>query len=225
VLRPQGPPQSLDAFWGRLNELGYVEGQNLIKEERGDAGTRARGESAALAAELVQLPLDVLFAPGGGARAAIAATTSIPIVVANVDDPVEAGFVESLARPGGNVTGVVGDRRGLDAKRLQLLVEAVPNATKVAAFGFVDEPDSRLVAAAAALGVELLYLRVTADDGYPPAIERAAAAGADALLFQQSPVTVTHPENASLAMQYRLPSMHHPLAQDRRAHGLLGALI
>ncbi|MBM2810187.1 MAG: transporter substrate binding protein [Chloroflexi bacterium] len=221
VLSGVGPAQGgFGGFWGRMAELGYVEGQNLIKEER--VGTFAAGVFDELAAELVRLPVDVLVTASdpGPVRAAMAATTSIPIVMVNVDDPVGSGLVASLARPGANVTGVAGFRAELDPKRLQLLVEAAPGVSKVAAFGFAAEPDGSLVAAATTLGVGLLYLPVTTLDGYGPAVERAMAEGAEALLLIQVLAALPTGQLESLANQYRLPTMYYGAGRVR-AGGLM----
>ena len=123
---PVPPAFPLTAFRQGLRELGYVEGHTVILEERWAAGELAR--LPALAAELVQLPVDVIVASGASAvRAAMGATQSIPIVIAGAADPVAEGLVTSLARPGGNVTGLaVLTGREVEGKRLELLQAAVP---------------------------------------------------------------------------------------------------
>ncbi len=123
------------AFWQRLRELGYVEGQNLIIEERNLKGTgRTRAQASELAAELVRLKVDVIVTPPSGRaiREYQRATRTIPIVMPGVsDDPVEEGFVMSLARPGGNITGLTNLDAKLYVKRLQLLKEAFPQMSRV----------------------------------------------------------------------------------------------
>ena len=121
-----------EAFRQRLRELGYVEGKNLVIEWRFIKG-RATEDAPPLAAELVRLKVDCIAASGvASVRAAKQATASIPIVMVNVDaDPVELGFIASLARPGGNVTGFTSIGHDLAAKRLELLKELVPNAKRV----------------------------------------------------------------------------------------------
>ena len=128
--RPRLDEQA-EAFRQRLRELGYVEGKNLVIEWRFLQGRGDRAQE--VAAEFVRLNLDCIAAAGvGPVRAAKQATTSIPIVMINVDaDPVELGFVASLARPGGNVTGFTSIAHDLAAKRLELLRELVPNAKRV----------------------------------------------------------------------------------------------
>lgn len=120
-----------EAFRQRLRDLGYVDGKNLVIEWRFLQGRPDRAPAAA--AELVRLNVDCIAAAGVGyIRAAKQATASIPIVMTNVDaDPVELGFVASLARPGGNVTGFTGIAHDLAGKRLELLRELVPNAKRV----------------------------------------------------------------------------------------------
>ena len=124
-------PGSIEALRQGLCELGYVEGRNLTLEVRWAEGRQER--LADLAAELVRLPVDLIVtSTNGSVRAAQHATTTLPIVAANMADPVEAGLVESLARPGGNLTGLFSPTRGLNVKRLELLKEAVPGVTRVA---------------------------------------------------------------------------------------------
>ncbi len=123
------------AFWQRMRELGYVEGQNLVIEERNVKGTGSRWSQAAkLAAEMVRLKLDVIVTmPSATVTSEFQrATRTIPIVMPGMRaDPVEEGFVMSLARPGGNITGLTNLNSKLYAKRLQLLKEAFPRMTRV----------------------------------------------------------------------------------------------
>ena len=123
------------AFWQRMRELGYVEGQNLVIEERKVKGTGSRKSQAAkLAAEMVRLKLDVIVTMPGATVTSefVRATRTIPIVMPGIRaDPVEEGFVMSLARPGGNVTGLTNLNSKLYAKRLQLLKEAFPRMSRV----------------------------------------------------------------------------------------------
>ena len=123
------------AFWQRLRELGYVEGQNLVIEERNLKGTGSRKSQAAkLAAEMVRLKLDVIVTRPGATVTSefVRATRTIPIVMPGIRaDPVEEGFVMSLARPGGNITGLTNLRAKLYPKRLQLLKQAFPRMSRV----------------------------------------------------------------------------------------------
>src|SRR6266576_1853631 len=131
---PQGgatPASLVDAFRQGLHELGYVEGQNILIQYR-----RAQGkldQIPALVAELLRLKVDVIFtANTPSALAAKKATSSIPIVIVALSDPVDAGLVDSLARPGGNVTGLTRFTAELSGKRLELLKEAFPQISLVA---------------------------------------------------------------------------------------------
>ena len=132
LLRPGAPPDPyVDAFRQGLRDLGYVEGQTIAIEYRWAGYSSAR--LPLLAAELVQLKVDVIVTQGELAtRAVKEATSTIPIVMASSGDPVEAGLVASLARPGGNVTGLSSMVPELSGKRLQLLKEAVPKISRVA---------------------------------------------------------------------------------------------
>jgi putative tryptophan/tyrosine transport system substrate-binding protein len=132
-LEPAGESTRSEAIRLALRELGYIEGQNIATEYRYAAGKLDR--LSELAAELVRLKVDIIVAAGTDrvVRAAKNATTTIPIVMTNPAlDPVEAGLVESLARPGGNVTGITLLSRELGGKRLELLKEAVPKVARVA---------------------------------------------------------------------------------------------
>ena len=143
-----------EAFRLTLRKLGYVEGDNVILDWR-----FARGDYAGmpkLAAELVSIPVDIILAAGseGAAQAAVAATKTIPIVMATSSDPVAAGLVQSLARPGGNITGFTLVPSGMNAKRLDLLRLALPDISAVAVLLNPANPSSearwRETAAAAA---------------------------------------------------------------------------
>jgi len=133
ILSPSNPASIgplIDAFTQRLGELGYVEGKNISIERRFAEGELDR--LPALAADLVQQKMDVIFAPNTIAvQAAKQVTGTIPIVFASVDDPVGIGFVASLGRPGGNITGISAIQQELSAKRVQLLREAFPKLSRL----------------------------------------------------------------------------------------------
>jgi len=133
-VRSRSDPQiqlQLDAFWQRLRELGYVEGQNIAIEYRGAEEKYERLPD--LVAELVRLKVDVIVASGITAtQAAQQATKTIPIVMAGVNDPIASGLVTSVARPGGNITGLSLTAPELVGKQLQLLREVVPKVSRVA---------------------------------------------------------------------------------------------
>jgi putative ABC transport system substrate-binding protein len=200
-----------------LRELGYIEGQNIAIEYRYAEGKRDRAPE--LVAELVRLKVDFIVAAGGGwlIRAAMNATKTIPIVMAaDGVDPVEAGLVESLARPGGNVTGITNLSGELGGKRLELLKEAVPKIARVAVLydpavpANVREVNEQLPVAARALGLTLQPWEVRAADGF----ERVFAAlnkqrpgglyvhGAGGLMRGNEKRIV------GLALKSRLPSMY-----------------
>src|SRR5262249_12104361 len=130
---PASESTRAEAIWLALRERGYIEGQNIAIEYRYSEGEQDR--QPGLAAELVRLKVDIIVVAGGDTviRSAKNATKTIPIVIAGLgSDPVKAGFVESLARPGGNVTGLTNLSRELGGKRLELLKEAVPKLARVA---------------------------------------------------------------------------------------------
>ncbi len=185
---PGGPPPPEAAFFQTLNALGYVEGRSVAFEHRFAAG-RAE-QLAAFAAELVALKVDLIAAAGPAARhAAMAATRSIPIVAVGGSDPVREGWAQSLARPGGNVTGLTVTFAEMGAKRLELLKEAMPRLTRVAV---LDTPSAErawddvlrqdLLASARQLGLSVQIHSVRRRDDLAGAFEAAGAAGAQALL-------------------------------------------
>jgi putative ABC transport system substrate-binding protein len=156
--------ENLGIFVQGMTALGWQEGKTFRIEYRGGEG---RGEHlSAVAAELVRLPADLIVAPGTPeALAARKATTAIPIVMAGVDDPVDRGLVASLARPGGNVTGLANARRELSGKLLSLLHEIFPRATSVAVLWDSTDPEPRVIlgyiqAAAKTLGVTVNAVQV-----------------------------------------------------------------
>ena len=181
--------EMFDAFRQGLRELGYVEGENIVIEYRSADGKIERFLD--LANELVSLDLDLIHVPHTlAARAAQRATTTTPIVVVAMGDPVEDGLVASLARPGGNITGLTSLGPELAAKRLELLKQALPNASRVAALwhptAFAErttrEMSRATTAAARALAVELQLTEVRAADDFDQAFSAATKNHADALI-------------------------------------------
>jgi putative ABC transport system substrate-binding protein len=215
VLNPAAPPTSSDRsvlavlLAPALRELGYAEGQNLLIEARYAEGKRDR--LPALARELVQLRMHVIVAVGNEAtHAAQDATKTIPIVMIG-GNAVEERFVASLAKPGGNITGVVISDTGLADKRLQLLKEAVPRATRVAVLspgaGDYKTQLRETEKAAASLGVTLAVVEVRNSD-YERAYASMVAARAGALFVLSSPLL--HRDRTriiALAEKHRLPSI------------------
>ena len=157
-------PARREALRQGLRGLGYVDGKNIVIEWRSAEGKRDR--LPALAAELVRLKVDVIVTAGpGSTRAAKEATSTIPIVMVLDNDPVGNGFVASLARPGGNITGLATLAPEIGGKRLELLMEIVPKLSRVAVLGTSIIPGSaqqlkETERAAGALGVKLQYLDV-----------------------------------------------------------------
>ena len=170
-----------EAFRQGLRELGYVEGKNIVIEYRSAEGKFDR--LPALAAELVRLKVDIIVTGGGATtRAGKAATTTIPIVMTQDGDPVANGFVASLARPGGNITGLATLAPELSGKRLELLKEIVPRLSRVAVLGNSAQPGNaqtlrEVELAAKAFGVQLQYLDVLGPKDIATAF-RAAGKGA-----------------------------------------------
>src|SRR5215468_4673056 len=130
---PSNPGPNVEGFRQGLRDLGYVEGKNILVEYRYVEGKGDRNPS--LVAELVQLKVDALVVGGpGGIRAAKQATKTIPIVIVTQEDPVAAGYIDSLAHPGGNITGLTRLTRELSGKRLELLTEVVPKISRIGVF-------------------------------------------------------------------------------------------
>jgi putative tryptophan/tyrosine transport system substrate-binding protein len=203
-----------EAFQEGLRNLGYVEGRNIQVEYRyvgGANDTRTR----LLATELVQLKVDVIVSPTSpGIRAAKEATKTIPIVMVTNNDPVADGSIDSLARPGGNVTGLTRFTRELSGKRLELLKEMVPTAARVGVL--LDADSSTAVnalndygAAARALKITLQPLEVRSSNAhFDKAFQAAAKGRASALINIRTPLLIDNRKRiAELAIQNRLPSM------------------
>jgi putative ABC transport system substrate-binding protein len=205
------------AFRKRLQELAYTEGQNLIIEWRFGRGDRDR--IPGLVADLVNLRVDCIVAGGvGPTRAAKNATATIPIVMLNADDdPVQQGLVASLARPGGNVTGFTNRGSDLAGKRLELLKEIVPKATRMAILSAGREGDAdaghvrESQAVAPALGIRLQSLEVPNPDAakIERAFQLAVTERANGLVVVSTGGIVNHTAQlASLAVKTRLPAMY-----------------
>src|SRR6266542_3258988 len=178
----QAPPRSAvavrnDAIRQGLGDLGYVEGKNVLIEWRFAEGKSER--IPALAAELVQLKVDVIVTGGSIlTRAAKEATSTIPIVMAQDNDPVGNGFVASLARPGGNITGLSTLASEISGKRLELLKEIVPKLSRVAFLGTSTQPGNpqqlrETELAAQAFGVKLQYVDVLSPKDIETAFRKA----------------------------------------------------
>ena len=203
-----------EAFRQGLREHGYVEGKNILIEYRYAEGKLDRIPS--LVAELVQLKVDVLVTPAFPAiRAAKQATKTIPIVMLSNVDPVATGIVDSLARPGGNITGLARFTAELSGKRLELLKEMVPGISRVGVLWDADDPGGGIgfkeyEAAARALKMQLISLEIRGPNPDLEGAFQAAAKGrASALITVRSPLLLRYPKRiADLALKNRLPSMY-----------------
>jgi len=206
----------IEAFWQGLRELGYVEGQNIAVEYRFAEGRPERLPE--FAAQLVALKVDIIVTPNpAGTQAAREATRTIPIVILGVADPVGSGLVASLSRPGGNITGLTPTASpGMLGKRLELLKETVPKASRVAVLRNPTNPEdtqmSRDVGGAArALGVQLQVLDVRAPNELDSAFARMTRDRAGALLIMGDTMFTLHREQiAVLATKNRLPAISGP---------------
>jgi putative ABC transport system substrate-binding protein len=204
----------LEAFRQGLRELGYVEGKNIVIEWRS-----AEGKAdllPVLAAELVRLKVEVIVTAGPiPTRAAKEATSTIPIVMAYDDDPVGNGFVASLARPGGNITGLSALAPELSGKRLELLREIVPKLSSVAVLGTSTQPGYTQVLretelAGGALKVKLQYLDVLDPKDIETAFRAAGKGPDDAVLTMTSPILYAQrAQLADRAVKSRLPAIYH----------------
>jgi putative ABC transport system substrate-binding protein len=200
-----------EALLQALRELNWIEGRNIVIERRFSAGNFDRLRE--FAAELVRLKVDAIVAvASAGTQAAKDATASIPICFVNAGDPVGQGFVMSLARPGGNVTGVSFDASpDITAKQLQLILETVPKASRVAVLWNPTSPFLRSYwsvaqAAAPALGVVLQSLEVQDASQYETAFKAIGRDRADALVVLSDSFATFHRARiAELAAEHRLP--------------------
>jgi putative tryptophan/tyrosine transport system substrate-binding protein len=199
-----------------LRELGYIEGQNIAAEYRYAEGKRDRFPE--LAAELVRLKVDVLVVAGGNTpvRAVKNATKTIPIVMAGGSDPVEAGLIESLARPGANVTGLTNLARELGGKRLELLKEAVPKLARVAVLydpvnpSHVREVKEVLPMTAGLLKLAIQPWEVPDPDGFERAFAAFIKEHPDGLyVLSGTRVWVIYKRIAGFALKSRLPSIYN----------------
>ena len=225
VAEPQTPgklprigflaPQSrragrVEAFRDGLRDLGYIEGQNVKIEYRGHED---RSQLAGLATELVREKVEVIVTQAAATRAAQLATGTVPIVFGVSGDPVEAGLVRSLARPGGNMTGITMLAFELVGKRLDVLKEAVPRVSRVAVLASPAHPGEQRELtesqrSARNVGVTLLYHQVSTTADVNAALDASIKDNANALLAFPDPVTSSHRgQIAEFAAKQRLPSV------------------
>jgi len=203
----------VEAFSQGLRELGYVEGKNIFIEWRFAEGKSDR--LPALAAELVRLKVDVIVSEAPtSTRSAKQATATIPIVMVFDDDPVGSGFVASLARPGGNITGLSTLSPEISGKQLELLKEIVPKLSRVGVLGDVTRPGipqalREINVAAAAFRVQVQYLEVRESNDIEIAFRAASKERVDAVLVLGSPVlTSQRKQVVELAVKSRLPAIY-----------------
>jgi putative ABC transport system substrate-binding protein len=210
-----GPDPSFEAFRQGLRALGYVEGQNVVIEDRYAEGSPERLRD--LATELIRLPVDVIVAEGAAAiRAAQHATRTLPIVMAATADPVGQGFVASLAHPGGNITGLSFLSAELPGKRLEILKETVPQSTRIAVLISAAHPDYEAVmrhlrGAAQVLGLHLHVVEVRRADELDTAFAAMTRADADAVIVIEEALLLNSLRGgvvADLAAKSRLPVMY-----------------
>jgi putative ABC transport system substrate-binding protein len=200
-----------DAFLQRLGELGWVAGQNLVVERRSVRGDRT--QYGAMIAGLVAVKVDVIVATGTLViEVARKATSATPVVGIDLEsDPVASGFVASLARPGGSVTGIFLDLPELGGKQLEFLKETVPGLARVAVLWEPEIGEPQLRAAeegARVIGVTLNALGVRRAEEIRPALERAARERAQALVVLTSPLFSANRRHiAELTQKYRLPTI------------------
>ena len=211
---PDGQSARIEAFRQGLRELGYLEGKDIVIEYRYAEGKRDRLPT--LAAELVRLKVDVIVTNGGGqTRAVKNATSTIPIVMTQDGDPVANGFVASLARPGGNITGLSNLSPQMSGKQLEILKEIIPKLARVAVFGSpVSTPSNaqqlrEIELAAGPFKVNLQYLAVVGPKDIDAAFRAATKGRANAILVQPGPIfNSNRTRTAKLAVESRLPAMY-----------------
>jgi putative ABC transport system substrate-binding protein len=210
---PSAVASRIEAFRHGLRELGYAEGDNIVIEYRYGEGKLDR--IPPLAVELVRIKVDVIVTTGPtDTRAAKQATTAIPIVMAQDSDPVGSGFVASLARPGGNITGLSTLSPELSGKQLELLKEIVPTLSRVAVLGNSTGPGNapalrEIELAAGALGIEVQHVDVKGPKDIETAFSAIKKERAGAFIVLRNPVTGTHRKGVvDLAAKSRLPAMY-----------------
>jgi putative tryptophan/tyrosine transport system substrate-binding protein len=208
-----GPDPRVDAFRQGLRELGYVEGKNIAVEYRFAEGKEDR--LLKLVAELVSQKMEIIITDGTAVTRAVKnATKTIPIVMASDGDPVGNSFVTSLARPGGNITGLTNLLAGLSGKRLEILKDAVPGTSR---FGIIWNPENpasmtglkETQVASQSLGVQLQLLEVRGPNDFEGAFQAASKGQAGAVTVVSDSVMFAHRTRMlTLAAKQKLPTMH-----------------
>jgi putative tryptophan/tyrosine transport system substrate-binding protein len=207
------PRNRIEAFQQGLRELGYVEGKNIIIEYRYADGKQDRLKE--IVAELLRLKVEVIVTGGPTAtRPAKEATSTIPIVMGFDNDPVASGFVDSLARPGKNITGLSTLHPEISGKQLELLKEIIPKLSRVGVPGNWTQPGNQqalreLKAAAQALGLQLQHLEIKASKDIDPVFREATKGRAEAILVLANPVIIYQQAHfIGLATKNRLPAVY-----------------
>ena len=208
-----GADSRVEGFRQGLRELGYIEGKNIAIEWRYAEGKEDRLPK--LAAELVQLNVEIIVTDGTNVtRAAKSATKTVPIVMASDADPIGNGFIASLARPGGNVTGLINLLTGLSGKRLELLKEAIPGISRVGVIWNPENPSSvsgfrETQEAAQVLAMQLQSLEVRGPDEFEGAFQATTKRQAQALSVVSDSLMFNNRRRLlELAAKHRLPTMH-----------------
>jgi putative ABC transport system substrate-binding protein len=197
----------IDAFRQGLREFGYSEGQNIIVEYR--YAERGLDQLPELADELVRLKVDIIVTAGTGTRAAKNATSTIPVVFAAATDPVATGLIDSLARPGGNITGVTNLSEDLDGKRLELLKESVSKLSRLAHLWNPESQKSDVQSTAQEIGLKLHTLEVRSSKEFDGAFQTILKERAEALIISPSPLFITFETRiVNFAAKNRLPSIN-----------------
>jgi ABC-type uncharacterized transport system substrate-binding protein len=211
---PSAGSARIEAFRQGLRELGYLEGKNILIEWRYAEGKLDR--LPALAAELVHLKVDIIVSASPPVTGATKdATVTIPIVMAHDPDPIGNGFIASLSRPSGNITGLASLTPELSGKRLELLKEISPKLTRLAVLGYSTEPGyaqvlKEIELAAGAFKVQLQYLDVLTAGEIEKSFRSATKGRADAILVMNSPIFIAHRKQvADLAAKNRLPAIYY----------------
>jgi putative tryptophan/tyrosine transport system substrate-binding protein len=213
AVRPASAAFAIESFQREFNKLGYVDGKNIVFEYRYAEGKLDR--LPALADELVRLKVDVIIAPNTPAAvAAKNATKTIPIVFIDITDPIAAGLVDSLPRPGGNITGFTTIASVLAGKRLELLKETIPKLSRVAVLWNPQDSSSaqswkESQLPARELGLQLHSMEVSSADKYEAVFKEATKARSGALAWMSSPLGSANQRlTVDLAEKYRLPAIY-----------------
>jgi putative ABC transport system substrate-binding protein len=215
--QPRSPTQR--AFLNHLRELGYVYGEHFVTEVRGSGGDLERFPR--LAAELIDAQVDVIVATGAAVAALKRATSTIPIVMSATNDPVREGFIRSLGRPGGNITGLSLQSIDTIGKRLELIKELVPGDGPVAVIWNAPEVWQAAAASAKQRGWQLLSLEVHEFSNIGEAFKKAVEARASAAILHAYGILFAHRHSVvDLAAKSRLPAIY-----DLRPYAEVGGLV